>query len=136
MKTITEKEYRDYLEFDNKLHKLIEEKTKQLSLIIYNKLPKGEYIDCEFTEKNGKLFVEFEYWLCGENCRDQFYLPLQFLFDETYPEKYRLLWNEEKRKINEEKELKKKKEEENRQRVLEEYERSEYERLKLKYEDD
>lgn len=134
MNTITEKEYRDYLDFEDKLHKLIEEKTKQLSLIRYNKLPKGVYRNCELTEVKGKLLVEFESYSCGETDYDQFYLPLEFLFDETYPEKYKLLWEEEKRKIDEEKKLKKIKEEENRQRVLEEYERKEYEKLKLKFE--
>lgn len=134
MNTITEKEYREYLEFDNKLHKLIEEKTKQLSLIQYNKLPVGVYRDCEFTEENGKLLVEFESYSCGETDYDQFYLPLEFLFDESYPEKYKLIWEEEKCKKKEEEDRKKRLEEDHRKEVLENYERKEYERLKSKFE--
>ncbi len=134
MKTITEKEYRDYLELDNKIHKLIEEKTKQLSLIQYGKLPKGVYRDCEFTEKDCKICIQFESYSCGETDYDTFYLPLEFLFDESYPEKYKLIWEEEKRKEKEESDRKNRLEEDHRKEVLENYEKKEYERLKSKFE--
>ena len=134
MKIITEKEYRDFIKFRDELSKLILEKTSQLSLMLYNKLPKGTCYNYDFEEKDGKICVQFESYGCQETNYDTFYLPLEFLFDESYSEKYKLIWEEEKCKEKEEKERKLKEKEEHQKRVMEEYERKEYARLKLKYE--
>ncbi len=134
MNLITENEYRVFTKFRNKFNELVIEKVRQLSLIQHDIPPKGEISDYDFNEKNGKIFVQFEHYSCGETDYDQFYLPLEFLFDESYPGKYMLMWEEEKRKEKEEEDRKKRLEEENRKKVLEEYERKEYERLKLKFE--
>ena len=134
MKLITEKEYRDILNKHEELIELIISKTKQLSLIIYNRPPKGIFTSLDdLDEKDGKICVQFESYSCGESDYDTFYLPLEFLFDELYPEKYKLIWEKEKRKEKEEKikiELLKK---ENEKLRIEMYEIKEYERLKLKY---
>ena len=136
METITEKEYRNILNKHEELIELITSKTKELSLIIYNKLPKGDFITNldELNERDGKICVQFEYYSCGENCCDDFYLPLEFLFDESYPEKYKMIYQREQQIILKEKELKWKEKVENQKKVLEEYEKKEYERLKLKFE--
>ena len=60
------------------------------------------------------------------------YLPLAFLFDENYPEKYKVIFEEEKRK----KEQEKKRKQEEKEKKMEAFERSEYERLKKKFEGD
>jgi len=102
--------------------------------MLYNKPPKGIFTSLDdLDEKDGKICVQFESYSCGESNCDTFYLPLEFLFDESYPEKYKLIWEEEKRKEKEEKikiELLKK---ENEKLRIEMYEIKEYERLRLKY---
>ena len=135
METITEKEYRDILNKHEELIELITSKTKELSLILYNKLPKGDFITNldELDERDGKICVQFESYSC-EPDYDTFYLPLEFLFDESYPEKYKVIYQREQHIILKEKELKWKEKVENQKKVLEEYEKKEYERLKLKFE--
>ena len=133
MKLITEKEFRDFIKFRDELNKLILAKTTQMSLLLYDRFPKGEYIDCRFSEENRKLFVEFESYSCGESDYDQFYLPIEFLFYETYPEEYKLIWEEEKRKEKEEKERKDEEKKNEERKKFNIWERKEYERLKLKY---
>jgi len=138
MKLITEKEYRNILNKHEELIELITSKTKQLSLIIYNKLPKGDFITNldELDEKDGKICVRFESYSCGEPNYDTYYLPLEFLFDESYPEKYKVIYQREQHIIQKEKELKWKEIVEKQKKVLEEYEKKEYEKLKLKFEKD
>ena len=135
MKIITEKEYRDILNKHEELIELITSKTKELSLILYNKLPKGDFITNldELDEKDGKICVQFESYSCGESDYDMFYLPLEFLFDESYPKKYKRIYREEQVKKLKEKDRKAKEKEKHQAKMLEEYERKEYERLKLKY---
>lgn len=136
MNVITEKEYRDILNKHEELIELITSKTKELSLIIYNKLPKGDFITNldELDEEDGKICVQFKSYSCGESDYDTFYLPLEFLFDESYPEKYKMIYQREQHIILKEKELKWKEKVENQKKVLEEYEKKEYEKLKLKFE--
>lgn len=114
MKLITENEYRDILKKHEDLINLIISKTTQLSLMLYNKPPKGDFITelDELDEKDGKICVQFESHSCGESDYDTFYLPIEFLFDESYPEKYKLIWDKEKCKEKEEKERKSKEKEE------------------------
>ncbi len=135
MKIITEKEYRDIIKSHEELKELIKSKTIQLSNIIYKRPPHGSFITelDELDEKDGKICVQFESYLCGESDYATFYLPLEFLFDESYPEKYKLIWEEEKRKEKEEKERKEKEKQEIENKNHEEFERKEYERLKLKF---
>ncbi len=136
MNLITEKGYRDFIKFHGELIELIISKTTQLSNMLYGKPPKGDFITDldDLDEKDGKICVQFESYSCGETDYDQFYLPLEFLFDESYPEKYKLIWEEEKRKEKEESDRKNRLEEDHRKEVLENYEKKEYERLKSKFE--
>lgn len=66
MKTITEKEYIDFIKFRDELNKLIIEKTSQLSLLLFNRLPHGTCYNYDFDEKDGKLIVQFE----SDKCRE------------------------------------------------------------------
>ena len=134
MQLITEKEYRDFVNQRKKINELILAKTTQLSLLIYNRIPRGDCVDYDFDEEDGKIIVQFEEWHCGEPDYDTFKLTLEFLFDETYPEKYKIIFEEEKRKKEEEKRIEKEREEENKRQRKDAHERSEYERLKLKFE--
>ena len=137
MNLITEKEYRNHIKFHEELIELIISKTTQLSLMLYNKPPKGIFTSLDdLDEKDGKICVQFESYSCGESDYDTFYLPLEFLFDETYPEKYKVIYQREQHIILKEKELKWKEIVENQKKVLEDYEKKEYERLKLKYKKD
>jgi hypothetical protein len=136
MKLITKEEYENFKKQRNKINELILVKTIQLSMILYNEPPNGECYNYDFEEENGKIFVEFEYGQCQETCRDQYYLPIEFLFDETYPEKYKKIHEEDVKKREEEKLRLKKEKEDERKRILEEFEIKEYKRLKNKFEKD
>ena len=133
MKLITEKEYIDFVNKRNEINELILSKTAQLSYILYGRCPDGECYDYDFEEEDGKLVVQFVSYKCQEADYDTFYLPLEFLFDEGYPEKYKLIHEEEMkekvkeriRKENEEKEINRSK--------IEKFEKAEYGRLKLIY---
>jgi len=122
MDIITEKEYRRIIKQYKQLVDLILAKTEQLALIERGRRPRGICDEIDFEEKDGKLLVEFERYCCGESQYESYYLPLKFLFDENYPERYKVMLEEEK--IKKEVEL------------MKAFERSEYERLKKKFEGD
>lgn len=133
MKLITEKEYRDFVNKRNEINELILVKTAQLSYILYGRCPEGECCDYDFEEKDGKLVVQFSSYKCQEVDYDTFYLPLEFLFDEEYPERYKLI-HEEEMKEKEKERIRKENEEKERKRLrTEKFEKVEYERLKLIY---
>lgn len=134
MKLITEKEYREFVKKRNEINELILAKTVQLSYILYNRCPDGECYNYDFEEEDGKLVVQFESCKCQETDYDTFYLPLEFLFYEHYPEEYKLIHEEEKKKKEEDRIRKDKEEKEKRRLKTEEFEREEYERLKVKFE--
>lgn len=134
MKLITEKEYKDFVEQRKKINELILSKAVQLALIQYKKVPKGDVVDYDFEESDRKLIVQYQSYSCGDINIETYYLPLEFLFDESYPEKYKLIWQEEKRRKEEERIQNKIKEDEKKKQEHEAYERNEYERLKLKFE--
>ena len=133
MNEITEEIFYDFLYMQNNIIDLIEEKTKELSMILHDRLPEGEicWVDiCESEFRSECIFVEFE----GSCCKDQYNLPMRFLYDKDYPSifktehEYRTTMLEEMDKLD--------KEREERERLLniEKMEREEYERLKSKYE--
>ncbi len=134
MKLITEKEYRNFVEQRKRINELILFKTVQLALIQYKKVPKGDVVDYDFEESDRKLIVQYQSYSCGDTDIETYYLPLEFLFDESYPEKYKLIWQEEKRKKEEEGIKSMNEKAEKRKQEHEAYERNEYERLKLKFE--
>jgi len=133
MNLITEKEFTDFIKKRNEINELILAKTAQLSYLLYNKCPDGECYNCDFEVKDGKIIIQFESYHCREICYDTFYLPIEFLFDESYPEKYKLIHEEELKKEKEEKIKKENEKKEKDKLKFEEFERKEYERLKLKY---
>lgn len=135
MKSISKENYEKFITLRTELDELILRKVNELSMIISNRLPEGVCYDHDFNYgDDDKLVVQFESSHCHDTDYDTFYLPLEFLFDETYPERYKLIYEEEQ-KIKREEEEKRKKEKELKQREgCERFERKEYERLKAKYE--
>lgn len=131
---ITEKQYRDFIKFRKELNELILEKVNLLALIQRGRLPSGNIYDYDFEEEDGKLFIQFEEWHRGEPDFDTYKLPLEFLFDETYPEKYKIIWEEEQREKTRRERKEEKDIEDEKKGLLEEHDKSEYERLKQKYE--
>jgi hypothetical protein len=138
MQTITKDEYINFLILRNELHDLIIRKTTVLSFIMYNRAPKGDCIEDTFDfdrlNEQDRLLVQFVSCTCGEQDYDNFYLPIEFLIDESYPEKYKIIYAEEQRKKEEQKIKEKERIENNIKEGHERFERKEYERLKLKYE--
>ena len=134
MKTIKEEEYRTILKQYDEIIKLIIEKTIQLAFIQRGRAPIGKCDITKFVEEHGELVVYFESYSCGESDYDSFHLPLEFLFDENYPEKYKVIFKEEQRRKKEEKIRKKAEEQRKAKETMESYDKREYERLKAKYE--
>lgn len=137
MNEITEEIFYYFLYMQNNIIDLIEEKTKELSMILHNRLPIGEMCDLdieEYTPGCGYIFVEFEEYTCGESCRDQFDLPIRFLYDSEYPAIFKREFNEKKKLLIEIEEIKVEHEKLKEDVQLEKYELSEYERLRKKYE--
>ena len=133
---ITKEEFDNFLKMQDRILDLIEEKTKELSLIMYDSLPEGKicWVDiCESELEKDCIFVEFEEYKHGESWKDQFNLPIRFLWDEDYPTIFKREIDEKNKSI----EFKKKIDEVARKIVeevkLESFDRSEYERLKYKY---
>lgn len=135
MNEITEEEFYNFLYTQNIIKDLIEEKTKELSMILHGRLPEGEMCDVDIEEyKSGCIFVEFEEYICGESCRDQFDLPISFLYDLDYPAIFKREFDEKKKLLKEIEEIKIEHEKLKEDIQLERYELNEYERLKSKYE--
>ena len=134
MDTITEEQYRKVLKHYDEIVKLIIAKTTQLALIQWGRVPKGECYETDFSEEDGKLIVQFESYSCGEPDFDTYYLPLEFLFDENYPEKYKVLFKEEQRKKEKEKTRKIAEDQKMKEEEIESFDKREYERLKAKFE--
>lgn len=133
MKTITEEQYRKVLKEYDEIVKLIIAKTTQLALIERGRVPTGACCETDFSEEDGKLVVQFESYSCGEPDFDTHYLPLEFLFDEGYPEKYKVIFEEEQRKKEKEKKRKVAEDRKNEREKIEAFDKREYERLKAKY---
>ena len=136
---ITKKEFEDFLQMQDIISELIKVKTTELALIKYGRLPEGGEVDFDICESEFEpkcIFVEFITRICGDYERDQYNLPFEFLYDETYPEKYKMIYEERKRLL---KEIKEQAEKERLERVkigLESWEREQLKKLKQKYEDD
>ena len=136
MNSITKEEYRKILKQYDDIVKLIIAKTIELAFIQWGRAPIGECDITEFEEKDGELIVYFESYSCGESDYDTFHLPLEFLFDENYPEKYKVIFKEEQRKKKEEKIEKEREKRRKEEERIESYDKREYKRLKVKYENE
>ena len=87
----------------------------------------------DFEESDGKLLVQFESYSCGEADYDTYLLPLEFLFDEGYPEKYKVIFEEETCKKQEEKIRREEEKQSIKFKQTDEHDKREYERLKVKF---
>ena len=134
MDTITEEQYRKVLKEYDEIVKLVIAKTTQLALIQRGRVPEGECCETDFSEEDGKLMVQFEIYRCGDSDCDTYYLPLEFLFDKNYPEKYKVIFEEEQRKKEKEKKRKAAEDREKESEKIEAFDKREYERLKAKFE--
>ena len=136
---ITKEELDSFLKQQEHICKLIELKTIELAKILHNRKPIGEICELDIGEsefKPGYIFVEFEEYSCGESNRDQYNLPLEFLYNEKYPVHYKYLHGEKRRKLKEQKEEMRREDSEREERETESYDRREYERLRKKYGND
>jgi len=134
---ITKEEFEDFLEMQDRISELIKAKTSELALIKYGRLPEGGEVDFDICESEFEpkcIFVEYETCHCGDYERDQYNLPFEFLYDELYPMKYKMVYEERKRLLKEMEEQAEKERLERARIGLESWEREEYERLKKKYE--
>lgn len=137
IKLITKMELDDFLKQREHICELIEVKTIELARILHERNPIGEICEIDIEEspfEQGCIFVEFEEYFCGESCKDQYNLPFEFLYNEKYPNHYKYLHGEKQRKLNEQRESDEILRQIKERTALENYERSEFLRLKEKYE--
>ena len=136
IKLITKMELDDFLKMQERVFKLVEDKTKELAMILYGRLPEGEICEFDIEEswlEPGCIFVEFEKYSCGESCIEQYNLPFEFLYNEKYPVKFKAIHEEKERKLKEQKKEKRREDYERTRLENECYDRSEYLRLKKIY---
>ena len=139
IKLITKMELDEFLKMQERIWELVELKTAELALILYDRPPEGEICEFDIEEspfEEGCIFVEFEWYCCGESCRDQYNLPFEFLYNEKYPIHYKYLHDEKQRKLDEQRESDEILRQIKERTALEKHDRSEYERLKKIYGDD
>lgn len=131
MNNITQKEYNRIMDEHEELIELILDRTKELANILHNRDPIGECYERDFDiNDDGSLLVQFE-----ADCydMDSYHLPLEFIFSKEYRKNYKIMIlnkridDEHKRK--EAKAVKIEKDHEQ----IENRDKAEYERLKLKY---
>ena len=137
MNEITKVDFYNFLYTQNIITDLIEEKTKELSMILYNRLPIGEMCEVSIEEswfESDCIFVEFEEYRCGESSLDQFNLPMRFLWDSEYPAIYKKENDLKNELLKGMEEIDKRNEKLKKDIQLEEFEKEEYKRLKVKYE--
>ena len=134
---ITKKEFEDFLVMQKRIFDIVENKTKELAMILYDRLPDGEICEFDIEESPFEqkcIFVEFEKYYCGESCLEQYNLPFDFLYNDLAPKRYKLIYDEGER-VKKERciQLEESKIEQDKIN-LEKFDRSEYEKLKLKFE--
>lgn len=137
IKLITKEEFEGFLKMQEHIFKLVKAKTVKLATIEKGRFPLGEICDFDIEESSftkGCIHVAFEQYLCGETCIDSYELPFEFLYDPLYPVIYKVIYEEEQRKLSEKIERKEKESAEKVERMLEIHDKSEYERLKQKFE--
>jgi len=133
--TISKEYYETVMQQHDEIVDLIINKAEEMAMIQYDRPPIGTCCETDFDERDGKLLVQFEERYCGDSDYDTYHVPLEFLFDPDYAEKYKVIWAEEQRKKEEERILR-----ESKKKVYkvvkhtEEYDQQEYRRLKIKYE--
>lgn len=133
MNVITPEKYKSIMDQHEELVNLIIDKTRQMALIQRGAYPSGTVGETDFEERDGKLMVQFEKYYCGDDDGDTYYLTYDALYDEHYLENYKSIFEEEKRKVEAEKLLKKIEEEQEKIKQRDDRDRTEYERLKNKY---
>ena len=137
MELITKKEFEDFLAMKKRIFDLVKSKTRELAMILYNRLPDGEICEFDIEEspfEKGCIFVEYETYLSGELSLEQYNLPFNFLYNPLAPMRYKKVYDEiEQVKKERNSQLKQEKIEQDKAN-LEKFDRSEYERLKLKFE--
>ena len=132
--TITKEYYNNVMRLHAEIVDLILERATAMALMQHGRHPNGTCGETDFDEEDGKLLVQFEEYWCSESNYDTYHVPIEYLFDPDWAEKYEVFLVEDGKRREEEKIQRKKRERtyhvvEN----TEEWDLQEYERLKAKY---
>lgn len=135
MDNITQEEYTRIMNEHDELVDLIITRTEELANILHGRDPIGTCDETDFDIKDdGTLLIQFGSYSCGDYDYDSYHLPLEFLFSKDYRKNYKtMILNkriDDERKRIEAKDAKLEKD----RKQMEDYDKSEYERLKKKYE--
>ena len=130
---LTNDEYERFVELQSKFINCIEQCGVEIFEMQYKRPPVGEFCSDYELYDGDRYMVHFETHQCGESDRDTVYVPIMYMHDEGYREYYGKHLESVKRAKEEAKELEKQRKEYVRVIDIEERDRAEYERLKIKY---
>ncbi|MHA1289214.1 MAG: hypothetical protein ACTSPB_17640 [Candidatus Thorarchaeota archaeon] len=133
MTELTEDEYGSYMKAQNKFKAVLISCAQEISMITNDRELIGEFNDDITMTDNYRYYVKFEDFRFGDYSYDGIYVPVEYLYDAGFHKEYnQYLVRERKRK-----EIAARNREEERKahtyRVIVD-ERTEYERLKVKFE--
>jgi len=132
---ITKEHYISVIAEHYHITNLIIGRATKMAMIKFGRKPVGICTDTDFERRNGKLLVRFEKQRYGELDYDLYEVPLDYIFDPDWVEKYEAVCEEEKREEEKQRALR-----ESAKKVFkvfepsEEHDQLEYQRLKKKYE--
>lgn len=131
---MTKDEYETFTRLQDKFCACLEQCGIEIFVMQHKCKPEGEFCgDCELYDED-KYMVQFETWGCGESDRDTVYVPIEYIYDEVYREYYSALLERREREKEEWKKAEKQRLENANDEAKEAHDRSEYVRLKKKYE--
>ena len=131
---MTKDEYRTFTRLQDKFYDCLKRCGIEIFTMQYKHEPMGEFCgDCELYDTD-KYMVQFETYCCGESDRDTVYVPIEYIYDEGYRNYYSTLLEKRKHEKEMRKAAEKQRSENADAEAREAHDRSEYERLKKKYE--
>ena len=130
---ITENEYKTYVKLQSKFIGCLERCAVEISLLKCKREPSGEFCeDYDLYDKGGYL-AQFETHSCGEYDSDQIYVPIVYLYGESFRHNYNVYLEKKRRDEADAKELETRRTEYVDTLRSEIFERAEYERLCKKF---
>ena len=131
---MTKDEYETFIKLQDKFSTCLEQYGIEIFTMQYNHKPKGEFCDDPELNTDDRYMVQFETWSCGESDRDTVYVPKEYIYDKGYRDYYSKLLKKRIRDKEAWKATEKQWLENAGSDASEAHDRSEYERLKKKYE--
>ena len=93
---MSKKTYTEYLSLQTTFVKVLETCAQEISMISNGRKLIGEFDGEVDLCGDGRYYVRFEVWSCGETEGDVVYVPHEYIYDEEYREYYKKVLIQEK----------------------------------------